>query len=556
MWLTQPTLNQVPNYDATNSYTFKFMYLGAESTTKNILSIREDRPDSKPIYEKEQISMDKNHILSPGTLNNGNTYLAKVRVIINNQTGEQSEWSPEIRFTCYDTPVIRFDTIDQKQFIYTNDVLMSALYSQKQNEPVEHYQFTLYDQRHVILQRYPERVPTAASPTRFSERVSDLEKGKLYYIGLKVQTKHDIIYEKLQEFTAQYISPSISGVVQPRMNKSDGQIVVDLFLKQLLGTSARAYVPKRDNSAPTHYTYWKDDYVVVPKENPLMFTNLAMAKARGWIAKIWLMNVQNGVFLDFAPKESKGNHIKFVKYDDYITCEKVFGNVKYVTRSNKIPGLKLRPFFMFIRVHAYRVEIVIQPDMTYAGDDGDSGGKQQNELSEYPNVTESTQALIDAQNAKMTAALNQLHATHNAEWQKYATQVEALITSARAGIYSHNELRDRIQEIDNRYWKYFNEVEMVNYWKEIKRVNDENEAAYKAYREEYIYRVYEVLYNIQHGSMTLADGRDKLNSYNTVYGMILREIIDFNTPRMTFENFAKNYNKYLDDYGIIDSPRL
>lgn len=56
--------------------------------------------------------------------------------------------------------------------------------------------------------------------------------------------------------------------------------------------------------------------------------------------------------------------------------------------------------------------------------------------------------------------------------------------------------------------------------------------------------------------MTLADGRDKLNSYNTVYGMILREIIDFNAPRMTFENFAKNYNKYLDDYGIIDSPRL
>lgn len=554
--MTQPTLNQVPNYDANESYTFKFMYLGAESTTKNILSIRENKPDSQPVYEKEQISLDKNHSLTPGTLTNGKSYLAKVRVIVNDQTGEQSEWSPEIKFTCYDKPVIRFDTIDQKQFIYTNDVLMSAIYSQKQNEPVERFQFTLYDQRHVVLQKFPERVPNAASPTRFSERVSGLEKGKLYYIGLKVQTTHDVIFEKLQEFTAQYIAPSISGAVQPKMNRDDGQIVVDLFLKQLLGTAARAYVPNRKNDAPSHYSYWKDDYVVVPKENPLMFTNLAMAKARGWIAKIWLMNVQNGTFLDFAPKESKGNHIKFVKYDDYITCEKVLGKVKYVTRSNKLPGLGLKPFYMFIRVHAYRVEIMIQADATYGGDDGDDGSKQQQELAEYPNVTESTQAIIDAQNAKMAAALNQLHATHNSEWQKYASQVEALITSARAGIYSHNELRDRIQEIDNKYWKYFNEVEMVNYWKEIKRVNDENEAAYKAYREEYVYRVYEVLYNIKHGDISLVDGRDKLNSYNTVYGMILREIIDFSTPIMNFNNFVKNYNKYLDDYGIIDSPKL
>lgn len=365
-WLTQPILNQASNYDAKNSYTFTFTYLGAEHTTTNTLSIREDGPGTKPVYEKDQVSLDKNHILPATTLNNGTAYLAKVRVKLKDG---YSEWSPEIKFTCYTTPRILFDTIDQHQFIYTNDVLMSAIYTQAQNEPVTSYQYTLYDQRHVALVKYPIRKPERNSPTRFSERVSNIKKGKLYYIGLKVVTEHGIIYEQLQEFTAQYITPSVSGIIQPTMNKDDGQIVVDLFLKQLLGTSARAYIPKRKNDNADNYTYWKDDYVFVPKENPLIYTKLAMAKASDWIGKFWVMNVQNGLFLDFSPAEDRGQHIKFYKHDDYITCEKEFGQIKSRTRSNVIKDLKLRPFYMFVYVKEYRVEIKIVPDQTFKDDD-------------------------------------------------------------------------------------------------------------------------------------------------------------------------------------------
>ena len=154
--MTQPILNQVGNYDANNSKTFTFTYLGPEMTTTNMLSIREDKADSKPFYEKEQISLDKNHILPSKTLKNGTAYLAKVRVKL---PDGYSDWSPEVKFTCYTTPHIYFDTIDQKQLIYTNDVQMSALYTQEQGEVVKNYQFTLYDQRHVAIKRYPVRVP-------------------------------------------------------------------------------------------------------------------------------------------------------------------------------------------------------------------------------------------------------------------------------------------------------------------------------------------------------------------------------------------------------------
>ena len=526
--MIQPILNQVRNYDANEEYTFNFMYLGAESTTTNTLSIRKDEPDSKPIYEQDQVSLDKNHILPAKTLTNGNAYLAKVRVKTDKG---YSEWSAEIKFMCFTTPKIVFDTIDQKQFIYTNDVLMSAVYLQEQGEPVETYQFTLYDQRHVIVQKYSVRVPDADSPTRFSERVKDIRKGKLYYIGLKVTTKHGIIYEQLQQFTAQYVAPSISGVVHPILNKDEGQIAVELFLKQMLGTSARAYVPNRKNDNDDQYTYWKNDYVVVPKENPLMYTKLAMAKASDWVAKLWVMNVQNGVFLDFAPTFGDGQHIRFIKHDDYITCEKQAGRIVSRTRSNSIPGLKLRPFYLFIRVKEYRIEMKIVPDTTFSGDDDDPN-KQNEEINEYPNVTKETQELIDIANEKINSARTRLNEIHDSHWQQYITKVNQAVSDARSGALSHYELRDRVMEIDDEYWDYFNKVEWINFWKEMAKAERNSEIQYEDYRREYLTRIKATVALIDSGELSLEDGRVKLKEYSDVYSFILREVIDFNETHL------------------------
>lgn len=542
--MTQPILNQASNYDAKNSYTFTFTYLGAEHTTTNTLSIREDGPGTKPVYEKDQVSLDKNHILPATTLNNGTAYLAKVRVKLKDG---YSEWSPEIKFTCYTTPRILFDTIDQHQFIYTNDVLMSAIYTQAQNEPVTSYQYTLYDQRHVALVKYPIRKPERNSPTRFSERVSNIKKGKLYYIGLKVVTGHGIIYEQLQEFTAQYITPSVSGIIQPTMNKDDGQIVVDLFLKQLLGTSARAYIPKRKNDNADNYTYWKDDYVFVPKENPLIYTKLAMAKASDWIGKFWVMNVQNGLFLDFSPAEDRGQHIKFYKHDDYITCEKEFGQIKSRTRSNVIKDLKLRPFYMFVYVKEYRVEIKIVPDQTFKDDDWNKELSRE-ELSQYGEITKETQQMIDTAEAKINAARQRLQQIHDEHWQQYITKVEQAISDARARILGQNELRDRVMEIDDQYWDYFENTEMINYWKELAKAERESEAKYEIYRTEYEQRINDTLSEIKSGAMTLDDGRLKLTQYSLVYSFILREVIDFNDTKLTLDGLQELYNDYLQKY--------
>lgn len=61
--MVQPILNQVANFDAKNRLVLTFTYLGPEMTTANTLSIREDKPDSEPVYEKDQVSLDKSDIL-------------------------------------------------------------------------------------------------------------------------------------------------------------------------------------------------------------------------------------------------------------------------------------------------------------------------------------------------------------------------------------------------------------------------------------------------------------------------------------------------------------
>lgn len=542
--MTQPTLNVVPNYDATKDYTYTFTYLGAELTTTNTLSIREDRENSTPVYEKDQESLDKNHILPGGTLRNGTAYLAKLRV---KTPTDYSDWSPEIRFTCYTTPKIMFDTIDQKQFIYTNDVQMSALYLQEQGEPVEKYQFTLYDQRHVALERYPLRVPSANSPTRFSERVSNIQKGKLYYIGLKVITTHGLIYEQLQEFTAQYITPSVSGVVHPRLNQEDGQIDVEFFLKQMLGTSAKAFIPNRSSDNDDYYTYWKDDYVVVPKDNPLMFTKLAMAKASDWVAKIWCMNVQNGVFLDFAPEFGRGQHIKFTKYDDYITCEKRFGNVVYRTKSNVINGLALRPFYLYIKVVEYRIEMWVEVDKTFVGDDKGNAGKGQEELDAAAQVTAETQRAINLANTKISVAYQFLQDTHNNHWQQYITQVNAAIADARARNINHDELVARVMEIDDAYWDYFNHDEMVNYFLKLKSARRDAEGTLSANRPEYMLRVEGLIRQIQSGALSLDEGLTKIEEYSDLYRLILDDIPVFD--KYDLDEIKRTYNAYADQCG-------
>lgn len=357
-WKMQPYLNIIDNFDAALPYTFHYVYLGSERVLKNQLSIREKGDRAEPVYEGETTKLDKNHILSGGVLKNGVQYSAKIRV--QTATDVWSDWSPEISFITLTTPVVVFDNLDDKNFVYNDDILMRGIYRQEQGEQIKTFQFTLMDQNKIALTEYPVRFPNPATPSILTERISGLTKGRLYYVGLRITTQNGIKFYVDHQFVAQYIAPAINGVVEVSNTSDSGQILVQSYLRQMLGTQTKAYIPNGDESFGWNYSYMDDDWVVIPVEKPLKFERLGMAKASDWIAKIWCKYIKNGTMLVFSRQDGGEVKITFTKHDDYITCEKEYKGIKYRTKSNVIEGLGLKEFYLYIKVVEFRIQITIE----------------------------------------------------------------------------------------------------------------------------------------------------------------------------------------------------
>lgn len=354
----QPYLNPIANFDAKNDYQFTYLYLGSSRVLKNEVKIREAKDGSDPIYSRISTKFDKSHIVPKGSLENGKTYWASIRVEVD---GEFTEWSPDVSFLCLATPSLKFDSLDNENYIFNDDIMMQVIYRQEQGERIETFQFTLLDQNKQAITKYPVRIPDTTTPNVLQERMTNLVKGRLYYVGVRLRTKNGINHYEDHEFIPQFITPALEGIVVAEAQPENGQVLVQSYLKQLLGTQVKPSVPGMDVANDVAYSYWKDEWIIIPKEKPLMYTRLGMAKASDWVAKVWCENIPNGVMLDFAKEDNGHPHIKFIKHDDYITCEKELGGIKSRTKSNTIKNLKLGKFYLYIKVIEYRVQMTIVP---------------------------------------------------------------------------------------------------------------------------------------------------------------------------------------------------
>ena len=339
-------------------YLATYTYLGSSRVLKNELRITEANASNTNVYQRQSTRFDKNHTIPSGTLTNGKTYRASIRVEID---GQWTEWSPRVEFTCLATPTLAFHSLDNENYVFNNDIMMQVLFRQEQGERVEKFQFSLLDRNKTPEVTYPVRVPNASSPNILQERMQNLIKGRMYYVGIRVWTRNGIVYYEDKEFIPQYITPSLDGIVTVETQKDTGQVLVQSYLKQLLGTQVKPSIAGKDIIHDIDYSYFRDEFVVVPKEKPLMYTRLGMAKASDWIAKVWCENVLNGTMLEFAKQGNGYPHLKFIKYDDRIVCEKELDGIVSMTRSNIVPNLKLKNFYLYIKVIEFRVEMKIVP---------------------------------------------------------------------------------------------------------------------------------------------------------------------------------------------------
>ena len=360
----QPYINQVNNFDALQDYVIEYTYLGSERVLTNEVSIREDIKNSQAVYTGQSTKFDKNHKISGGSLTNGKSYLVKLRVKLGTSEEDEggwSDWSPELRFVCLATPTFIFNSLDKNDYVYNNDVMMQIIYRQEQGEKVQTYQFSLLDQNKSPITVFPNRKPNEISPNVLEERFNNLVKGKLYYIKCQVVTRNGINFFDTHQFIPHFVSPSLDGIIETMNQPESGQVLVQSFLKQTLGIQTRPFVIGSNNNDSDNYTYLANDWVVIPQDKPLKYTSLGMAKASDWVAKIWCKNIVNGLFLDLEREDGNGIGLKFFKHDNYITCEKSYLGIKSRTISNIVPNLKLKEFYLYIKVVEFRILMKIVP---------------------------------------------------------------------------------------------------------------------------------------------------------------------------------------------------
>lgn len=362
---TQPLLNLIPNFDALKDQPFYFTYLGSERVIDSQLEIREDKIGSAPVYSAISSRFDKIHTLPENSLQNGKKYLAKIRVKINESNW--SIWSPEVSFNTLRTPKVIFENLQEEKFVYNNDVIFRALFSQEQGDRPKTYNFILMDQNKVKIESFPTRTPEPHAPNYMQERVKNLVKGRLYYIGVYVQTQNGLDFFDYHEFIPHFIAPNTSSVVNVRPENHDGQVLVQSFLTQTTGIQTAPMVTDNEVgiSMMPNYTFLDDDWVVVPEHRPLKFIGLGVGKASDFVVELWCKNIKDGEFMTFETEHNNDIDLHIIKQNDSIIVQKEYLNESGTGqisrhRSNIIPDLGMKSFYLYIKVIEFRVDVYIE----------------------------------------------------------------------------------------------------------------------------------------------------------------------------------------------------
>lgn len=345
-------------WDATKGASFYFQYTGSRQALTNHLVVT-DVSTSEIVYSFEFSSFEKVHHLPPNHFTNGKVYKARLRVKFDD--GNYSPYSNEVEFRTFATPVLDITSIDGQGYVYNQDVTFIADYSQGDNEKVKTYRFSLYDENEDLIENYPIRYPMAEN--ELTEVVKNLEKGKGYFIECHIETINGVIYSHRERFIPMYIVPSVNGLISTRTDEDEGFVRITANLKQVLGTQVRGKPrPVGDDGYDSNnYTYIDNDWIVIPKDKPVMFEGLGMNRASDFVLKVWCKSVPNdSKFMELSPVANEGIAISFWKYGNRIVAEKTFNGVTSRHCSNIVTIPSGAEFMVYAKAIEHRIEVELK----------------------------------------------------------------------------------------------------------------------------------------------------------------------------------------------------
>lgn len=367
----QPILLTIEPFDALKGTSVYFTYTGSKQALDNELVIT-DVGTKEIVYDYEYSSFEKVHHIPPTTLQNGKTYTAKIRIKASD--GTYSPYSNSVQFVTLATPVLDITNIDGQGYVYNTNVTFVAKYTQENGENIKNYRFSLYNENEDLIKDFPVRYPDNDN-NELTETVDGLEKGKAYFIECLIETVNGFTWSTRERFIPLYIVPSINGVISTRNDADNGFVRITANLKKIIGTrvagdsvSQAGSLTKQESSLYEDdaqkvdgYEYIDEDWVIVPDNNPILFTGLDMNRASDFVMKVWCRNIPNGKeFIDISPPYDNGIAIQLWKYSDRVLAVKELNGIKSVYCSNIVTIPNGVDFMIYMKVIEHRIDLEIK----------------------------------------------------------------------------------------------------------------------------------------------------------------------------------------------------
>ena len=260
MALTKPVLPVINAFDATQQHIFTFSVVsGGDQVTQNRLTIiRQDTGEQ--VYQQTQTTFAYSHTLPANTLTNGLYYSVYLNTY--NAKGDISPNSDTLAFYCFTTPVFAFSNLPVSGIVTNSGFSFQVTYNQTENEPLNSYEFFLYDVQNIeIANSGIKYVGEATIPTIVSYSFGGLTDGASYYVKAIGVTLHGTqISTDLVLISVQYEKPNVFAIVELSQNCEGGYVTVKSNMSHIEGTSNPAPPRYVDNNTAVDVT-GADEYV-------------------------------------------------------------------------------------------------------------------------------------------------------------------------------------------------------------------------------------------------------------------------------------------------------
>lgn len=231
--LTQPIVNPIAAFDATRAHAINFTVIGGAQVVGNRLVISDNETGTE-IYNNKQLTMKLEHTVPAGTLSNGGYYNAVIYTVDN--SGAESVASTAVPFYCYSQPVLTIDNIPQTETIENGTYAFVGSYLQQEDEPLNSYQYTLYNSNKEVLSQSALIYYEADSSLSYT--FVGMSNDTAYYISLTGETVNGTkITSGLRYFTVRYLQPASFAICDLVNNCENGYIQISSNIVAIDGKS-------------------------------------------------------------------------------------------------------------------------------------------------------------------------------------------------------------------------------------------------------------------------------------------------------------------------------